>query len=66
MLVGAFACDDQLIVNLSIDTAVMPDCFKLAMLNPLLKKMGLDFKVFANFRPISVKALIPRELLLCR
>ena len=41
------------IVNLSITTAVMPDCFKLAMLNPLLKKMGLDFEVFANFRPIS-------------
>ena len=41
------------IVNLSINTAVMPDCFKLAMLNPLLKKMGLDFEVFANFRPIS-------------
>ena len=34
-------------------TAVMPDCFKLAMLNPLLKKIGLDFEVFANFRPIS-------------
>ena len=31
----------------------MPDCFQLAMLNPLLKKMGLDFKVFAKFRPIS-------------
>ena len=41
------------IVNLSINTAVMPDCFKLAMLNPLLKKMGLDFEVFASFRPIS-------------
>ena len=41
------------IVNLSINTAVMPDCFKLAMLNPLLKKLGLDSKVFANFRPIS-------------
>ena len=41
------------IVMLSMNTAVIPDCFKLAMLNPLLKKMGLDFEVFANFRPIS-------------
>ena len=41
------------IVNLSINSCVVPDCFKLAMLNPLLKKMGLDFQIFANFRPIS-------------
>lgn len=52
MLVSAFACDNQ-VVNLSTNTAVTPDCFKLAILNPLLKKMGLDFEVFANFRPIS-------------
>lgn len=30
------------IVNLSINSCVVPDCFKVAMLNPLLKKMGLD------------------------
>ena len=41
------------IVNLSINSCVVPGCFKLAMLNPLLKKMGLDFQIFANFRPIS-------------
>ena len=41
------------IVNLSINSFVVPGCFKLAMLNPLLKKMGLDFQIFANFRPIS-------------
>ena len=41
------------IINLSIDTAVMPDCFKLALLNPLLKKPCLDFEIFAHFRPIS-------------
>ena len=41
------------IVNLSINSCVVPDCFKVAMLNPLLKKMGLDFQIFANFRPIS-------------
>ena len=52
MLDGAFACDDQDCQPL-YNTAVMPDGFKLAMLNPLLKKLGLDSKVFANFRPIS-------------
>ena len=41
------------IVNLSINSCVVPGCFKLAMLNPLLKKIGLDFQIFANFRPIS-------------
>ena len=41
------------IINLSIDTATMPDSFKLALLRPLLKKSHLDTEVFANFRPIS-------------
>ena len=41
------------IVNLSINSCVVPGCFKLAMLNPLLKKMGMDFQILANFRPIS-------------
>ena len=37
------------IVNLSINSCVVPDCFKVAMLNPLLKKMGLDFQIFCEF-----------------
>ena len=41
------------IVNLSIKSALVPDCFKLALLNPLLKKPRLDFEIYANFRPIS-------------
>ena len=41
------------IVNLSIESALVPDCFKLALLNPLLKKPRLDFEIYANFRPIS-------------
>ena len=40
------------IVNLSITSALVPNCFKLALLNPLLKKPRLDFEIFANFRPI--------------
>lgn len=39
--------------NLSIYSAIVPACFKLALLNPLLKKPRLDFELCANFRPIS-------------
>ena len=39
------------IINQSICSAVVPESFKLALLNPLLKK-PLDSEVFANFRPI--------------
>ena len=41
------------IINQFICSAVVPDSFKLALLNPLLKKPHLDSEVFANFRPIS-------------
>ena len=41
------------IINQSIRSAVTPESFKLALLNPLLKKPHLDSEVFANFRPIS-------------
>ena len=38
------------IVNLSINSALVQDCFKLALLNPLLKKPRLDFEIYANFQ----------------
>ena len=41
------------IINQSICSGVVPESFKLALLNPLLKKPHLDSEVFANFRPIS-------------
>ena len=41
------------IVNQSLNLAAFPDCFKLALLNPLLKKLTLDVEVLSNFRPIS-------------
>ena len=41
------------IVNLCIKSALVPNCLKLALLNPLLKKPRLDFEIYANFRPIS-------------
>ena len=42
-----------LIVNQSLCSAVVPNCFKLALLKPKLEKPLLDMEEFANFRPIS-------------
>ena len=41
------------ILNQSLNLATFPDCFKRALLNPLLKKPTLDVEVLSNFRPIS-------------
>ena len=41
------------IVNQSLNLTAFPDSFKLALLNPLLKKHRLDVEVLLNFRPIS-------------
>jgi hypothetical protein len=31
----------------------MPEFLKVAMLNPLLKKVNADYETFSNFQPIS-------------
>ena len=41
------------IINLSLATGEMPVDLKCGMLRPLLKKPTADYKVFANFRPVS-------------
>ncbi|XP_038153804.1 uncharacterized protein LOC119791657 [Cyprinodon tularosa] len=41
------------IINSSLSTGVVPIAFKHAIVQPLVKKPGLDQKVLANFRPIS-------------
>ena len=41
------------IVNLSFETATMPDVLKTAMTLPRLKKYGLDKDSFQSYRPIS-------------
>ena len=48
-----------LIINTSLQTSAMPDRFKLAMLNPHLKKAGLEI-INANFRPVSNLAYASR------
>ena len=41
------------IINLSLQSAVMPESLKIAMLDPLLKKANADPDLFQNFRPVS-------------
>ena len=42
------------IINSSLSSCVVPQNFKHAVLQPLLKKPGLDCGTLANYRPISV------------
>ena len=41
------------IVNVSMSQGVMPSCMKEALLDPLLKQLSLDHKLFCHYRPIS-------------
>ena len=41
------------IANRSIQHADIPNCFKEALITPLLKKKNMDHELFKNFRPVS-------------
>ena len=41
------------VLNHSLATGNVPDCFKHAIIKPLIKKPSLDCNEFANFRPVS-------------
>ena len=41
------------IVNLSLASGVFPSQLKSAIVNPLLKKVGLDREILKNYRPVS-------------
>ncbi|XP_070180609.1 ral GTPase-activating protein subunit alpha-1-like isoform X3 [Littorina saxatilis] len=41
------------IINISLATGVVPDCFKSAIVRPLIKKPGLDVNELKNYRPVS-------------
>ena len=41
------------IINTSLTNGIVPDCFKSAIVKPLLKKPGLDVNDLKNFRPVS-------------
>ena len=41
------------IVNKSLSCGVVPQCFKHALVKPLLKKANLDPNCLSNYRPVS-------------
>ena len=41
------------LINSSLANGIVPDCYKFAIVHPLLKKSGLDQNVLKNYRPVS-------------
>ena len=60
-------CDPMLplmtaIINSSLMSGVFPGDFKIGVLQPLLKKIGLEPMVFKNLRPVSNLAFLSKVL----
>ena len=53
------------IINMSFKYAKVPDCFKIAAVIPLLKKVFLDPEVLNNLRPVSTLPFISKTLEKC-
>jgi hypothetical protein len=41
------------IINKSLQSGSVPECFKVAMITPVLKKQSLDRNMLKNYRPVS-------------
>jgi hypothetical protein len=50
------------IINLSFKSSIVPLCFKVAAVIPLLKKILLDPEIFKNLRPVSNLPFISKTL----
>ncbi len=50
------------LINSSLSSGVVPEKFKHAVVQPLIKKTGLDSAVLANYRPISKLPFISKIL----
>ena len=50
------------IINVSLASGVVPDCFKEARVVPLIKKPSLDSEVLANYRPVSNLPFVAKVL----
>ena len=48
------------IVNESIQSGIVPDCFKKAIITPLIKKTNLDPNELKNYRPVSNLSFISK------
>jgi len=50
------------IINLSFSSATVPECFKIAAVIPLLKKIFLDPEFLNNLRPVSTLPFVSKTL----
>lgn len=48
-----FLSDVTILMNDSLTSGVVPDCFKQALIKPLIKKQNLDCNDLKNYRPVS-------------
>lgn len=48
--------------NRSLSSGVVPDCFKTALITPIVKKQGLDVTDLKSYRPISNLPIISKLL----
>jgi hypothetical protein len=49
------------IINISLEKGLFPSPWKLAIINPLIKKLGLELSL-ANYRPVSNLSLLSKVL----
>ena len=63
-----FSCLDEVlpvitdIMNESLNTGTVPDCFKHALVTPLLKKSNLNPEQLKNYRPVSNLSFLSKLL----
>ena len=50
------------IINISLDSVIVPSSLKHAKIKPILKKSGLDIECLSNYRPISQLPFISKIL----
>ena len=50
------------IINASLTNGKVPDCMKLALITPLLKKSNLDPDILKNYRPVSNLSFLSKTL----
>ena len=50
------------IINVSLSSSIVPPSFKDAIVNPLLKKLGIDQNQFNNYRPVSNLSFLSKIL----
>jgi len=53
------------IVNMSLNTAIMPNDLKKALITPIIKKLMLDPEILKNYRPISNVPFISKVIEKC-